>query len=317
MKKDARLISVIVPCYNEELNVDHFYTLLHGVLSKDRHDYELVYVNDGSRDGTLQKLHALAGKDEHVRVLNLSRNFGKEIATTAGIHYAKGDALLMIDADGQHPPELIPEFVKRWEAGAQVVIGVREANQKEGFIKRYGSRVFYSVFNKLTGTRLVPGSTDYRLIDRRVQQEFTRMTERNRITRGLIDWMGFRQEYIPFRANPRHAGEASYSFTKLFTLALNSFVSLSLKPLHLSFYVGLIIMPLSVLLALFSIAEMLVGDPLQLNITGTAYLVILCLFLLGMVLISQGITALYLSHIHTETQNRPLFIVDEKHSYNL
>jgi dolichol-phosphate mannosyltransferase len=150
-----------------------------------------------------------------------------------------------------------------------------------------------------------------------VQDEFVRLTERNRITRGLIDWLGFQQDYVYFRANPRLAGEASYSFSKLFILALNSFVSLSLKPLYLSFYIGLTILPLSILLALFSALEMLAGDPLNLNITGTAYLVILALFLLGMVLVSQGITALYLSHIHTETQNRPLFIIDKQSSSNI
>lgn len=310
MKKKSTLLSVIVPCYNEELNINSFYKSLVRVLDKLPLSYELIYVNDGSQDRTLEKLHRLSAKSKDVRVLNLSRNFGKEVATTAGIRYARGNALVMIDADGQHPAELIPKFVKKWQQGAQVVIGVREGNQKEGFVKKYGSKLFYKLLNKLARTPMVPGSTDYRLIDRAVQAEFILLSERNRNTRGLIDWLGFRQEYVTFQANPRLAGGASYSFSKLLHLALNSFVSLSLKPLYFSFYMGLVILPLSVLLALFSITEMLVGDPLNLHITGTAYLVMLALFLLGMVLISQGITALYLSHIHTETQNRPLYIVD-------
>ncbi len=312
------LVSIVIPSYNEELSVDWLYKALKKTIAADnKHRYELLYVNDGSRDGTLRKLHQLADNDASVRVVNLSRNFGKEIATTAGIYYAQGDAILMLDADGQHPVELIPEFIKKWEAGALVVAGVRETNQKEGFVKKYGSKLFYQMFNGFTGTKLVPGSTDFRLIDRTVQSEFLRLTERSRITRGLIDWLGFKQEYIYFHANPRFAGEASYSFSKLFKLALNSFVSLSLKPLYFAFYTGLIILPLSVLLAIFSAVEMLINDPLHLRITGTAYLVILVLFILGIVLVSQGITALYLSHIHTETQNRPLFITDAKGSVGL
>lgn len=192
----------------------------------------------------------------------------------------------------------------------QVVIGVRKSNQQEGFVKKYGSRLFYRLFRAVTGTRLLAGSTDFHLIDKAVQSEFIRMTERNRITRGLMDWLGFSQDYAYFHANPRLAGEAGYSFPELFVLALNSFVSLSLKPLYFSFYVGLVILPLSVLLALVSGGEMLAHDSFHWHLTGTACLIMLALFLLGTVLVSQGITALYLSHIHTETQNRPLYILN-------
>jgi glycosyltransferase involved in cell wall biosynthesis len=315
MKKTATLVSIVIPCYNESPNIDAFYKILKGQLNLDsEHRYELLYVDDGSHDDTLTKLHALARKDKQVRVVALSRNFGKEIATTAGIHYAKGDAVLMIDADGQYPAELIPEFIRKWENGAQVVIGIRESNQKEGPVKRYGSKLFYKLSNNLTGTQLIPGTTDFRLLDRVVRDEFVRMTERNRVTRSLIDWVGFKQDYIYFQANARMAGEATYDYYKLVQLALNSFVSLSIKPLYFTFYAGLVILPLSVLLAVFSAIEMLIHDPLHLHITGTAYLVMLVLFLLGIVLVSQGVTALYLSHIHTETQNRPLFVTDTRGS---
>jgi glycosyltransferase involved in cell wall biosynthesis len=313
MSTQKKKLSVVIPCYNEGLNVQPFYKELSTHLKSisTNYDYEIIYVNDGSRDNTLEELHAVAQKDKGVIVINLSRNFGKEIATTTGIHYAKGDAIMMIDADGQHPANLIPSFVQKWHDGAQVVIGVRVTNQKEGLIKKYGSKLFYAMFNKFTGTNLVPGSTDFRLIDKTVQAEFVKMTERNRITRGLIDWLGFKHDYIKFKANARMAGEASYSVKKLIQLAMNSFVSLSLAPLYFSVYAGLLVLPLSVAIGLFSIVEMLTGDPLSLNITGTAFLVILILFFVGVLLISQGIIALYLSHIHTETQNRPLFIIDK------
>lgn len=311
----SSLISIVVPCYNEEDNIASFYKHLTTTLAKaSSWRFELIYVNDGSRDNTLAELHKLAKKDKSVKIVNLSRNFGKEIATTAGIHRASGDAIIMIDADGQHPAERIPEFVKKWQAGAQVVIGVRTSNQKEGLVKRYGSKLFYQLFNTMTDAKLIPRSTDYRLIDKSVQSEFVRMTERNRITRGLIDWLGFKQDLVHFKANEREFGEASYSVSKLMKLALDSFVSMSLKPLYFSAYAGAVIMPLTVILFLFSVIEMVAGDPMNLNITGSAYLVMFVLFLTGLLLISQGIMAIYLSHIHTETQNRPLFIIDEANS---
>lgn len=310
-----KLISIIVPCYNEAENVVAFFNIINDVIKSDRQNsYEILYINDGSKDSTLAELHKLSQKHTFVRVLNLSRNFGKEIALTAGLHHAKGDAMIMIDADGQHPAELIPEFIRKWQKGAKVVIGVRESNQKEGPIKRYGSKLFYKLFNGLTDARLVPGSTDFRLIDRVVRGEFVRMTERNRVTRGLIDWLGFEQDYVYFRANERMSGAAGYSLGKLIKLAMDSFVSMSLKPLYFSAYLGLAILPLATLVLIFSIIEMAIGDPLHLHITGSAYLILVSLLLIGMLLVSQGIMALYLSHIHTETQNRPLFIVDETSS---
>lgn len=314
----SKLVSIVIPCYNEGDNIGPFFKQINKVIAADKkRRYEIVYVNDGSNDDTLKRLKKLVAQNKSVRVVSLSRNFGKEVATTAGIHHARGDALLMIDADGQHPPELIPDFIKKWEDGAQIVIGVRVSNQKEGPIKRYGSKLFHALFNKMTGRRLVPGSTDFRLIDRVVQREFMRMTERSRITRGLIDWLGFQQDYIYFDAKERMAGEATYSIDKLVQLALDSFVSLSLKPLYFSLYAGLTVMPLSLLVGVFCLIEMSMGDPLHLGVTGSGYLGLLIVFLVGLLLVSQGITALYLSHIHIETQNRPLFIVDKSSSHGI
>lgn len=307
-------ISVIVPCYNEGTNIVPFYKHLGQVLGELEESgivCDLIYVNDGSSDDTLAKLYQLAKHNPKVKIIDLSRNFGKEVATTAGIHYATGDALIMIDADGQHPVESVPLFIKKWQAGAQVVTGIRKSNQKEGFVKRYGSRIFYYCFDRFTDTKRVPGSTDFRLIDRAVQVEFAKMTERNRVTRGLIDWLGFKQDYVEYHANARMSGDAGYNFTKLLSLALNSSISLSLKPLYFSAYAGAFILPLSILIGVFSAIEMLIGDPLGLNIRASAYLVILILFLVGLLLVSQGIMALYLSRMHAETQNRPLYIVNQ------
>lgn len=313
--RERKELSVVIPVYNEEENIHPVYKELMKVLRKAASSFEVIFVNDGSTDASLKAIHKVADTDSHVRVVSFSRNFGKEIATTAGIQHARGKSILMFDADGQFPAELIPQFLERWRAGAQIVTGVRVSNQKEGMVKRYGSRLFYRIMRQMSDARITPGATDFRLIDRSVQAEFQRFNERRRITRGLIDWVGFREEIIEFSANERLAGQASYKTSKLIKLAMHSFVSLSLAPLYFSGYAGLIITPLALLLGAFVLVEqVLLGDPLGLNFTGTAMLGVLLLFFLGILLISQGLMAMYISHIHTETQGRPLYIVDPHNS---
>jgi glycosyltransferase involved in cell wall biosynthesis len=311
---DTQLLSIVVPVYNERAGIAAFHDSLLHVLRQLPMNTEVIYCDDGSIDGTSDHLQDLASRHKEVKVLALSRNFGKEIATTAGLHAAKGAAVVTLDADGQHPVELIPEFVQKWSNGAKVVIGIRTANQKEGVIKRAGSKLFYGIFAKLTGIRLTAGTSDYRLIDHTVQSEFIRMTERNRITRGLIDWLGYKREYIHYKAKARESGNASYSFKKLLKLAVDSAISLSISPLYITAYIGAIVLPVSTLLGLGMIANYLFGDPLALHATGSAYLIVFVLFLVGILLVSQGIIGLYLSHIHTETQNRPLYVIDRERS---
>jgi dolichol-phosphate mannosyltransferase len=314
-RSKSALISIVAPLYNESGGVEQFHADLTKVLQQSvKLPYEIIYADDGSIDGTLEKVLKLARRDTHVRVAALSRNFGKEIAMTAGIHQARGDAIITIDSDGQHPVELIPDFIARWEAGNKVVAGIRTGNQKEGFVKRQGSRLFYGLFSRMTGLKLTPGLSDFRLIDASVRLEFLRMTERNRITRGIIDWLGYPASYVTFKANSRMAGQAGYSFKKLLKLAIDSVISLSISPLYLAAYLGAVVLPLSLLLGLGMVVNQLIGDPFNLNITGGAYVIVLMLFLIGILLISQGIIGLYLSHIHAETQNRPLYIINKANS---
>lgn len=306
--------------YNESEGADifHYEILLPQIKKSVKNDYEIIYVNDGSRDNTLEILTAIAKKNQHVKVVNLSRNFGKEIATTAGITLSTGAATIIMDGDGQHPPAILGEFLEKWKAGAQVVVGIRSSNQKEGFVKKLGSKAFYRLFNYTSGSQIVPRSTDYRLIDSVVRKEFIKFTERNRITRGLIDWLGFQRDYVTFNSPARLAGEASYKTSQLVRLAMNSFVSLSLKPLFIFGYIGIFITLASLIFGIFILVEqLLMGDPLGLNFTGTALLSILISFLIGLVLTSQGIIAIYLSHVHSQTQERPLFVINENSSINL
>ena len=312
------LLSVVVPLYNERLGLPDFHKSLLASLERSAKDsYEIIYCDDGSTDGSGHIIKDWALKDKHLKLLVLSKNFGKEVATTAGIHQARGQAIITIDADGQHPVELIGDFLDRWRAGSQVVIGLRTENQNAGFAKHWGSKLFYRAFNRFSSLKLVPGSTDFRLIDRVVQADFIKMTEHNRITRGLIDWLGYKRDYIKFAANPRIAGEASYSFKKLLKLAIDSTISLSTSPLYITAYIGAVVLPLSALLGLGMVIDAGLGDPLNLHAKGSAYMVVLLLFLIGILLVSQGIIGLYLSHIHTEAQNRPLFIIDQSNSENL
>jgi glycosyltransferase involved in cell wall biosynthesis len=271
--------------------------------------HEIIFVNDGSTDRSSAIIADIVKSDTSVRELRLTRNFGKEVATTAGIHAASGDAIIMLDADGQHPVDRIPEFVQRWQAGAQVVVG-RRTNRRASTLKRLGSKLFYGAFRRMTGITIDPDTSDFRLIDKQVQAAFNKMTERNRITRGLIDWLGYERTYVEYQENQRMAGTSPYSFRKLFKLAIDSAISLSISPLYLTAYIGAIVLPLATLLGIGMIANYLLSDPLHVHATGGAYLMVLILFLVGILLVSQGIIGLYLSHIHTETQNRPLYIVD-------
>ena len=314
-KVASPLISVVAPVFNEAQGLAAFNKSLQVVLDKYFKDgYEIIYCDDGSTDDTTGLIRDFNAENPRVRLVRLSRNFGKEIATTAGIHEAKGQTVITIDSDGQHPVDLIPRFVERWREGSKVVIGIRTANHKEGLIKHVGSKIFYRLFNRFTGATLIPGSTDFRLIDRAVQRDFVKMTERNRITRGLIDWLGYKRDYIEFKANPRTSGSAGYSFKKLFKLAIDSIISLSISPLYITAYIGAVVLPLSVLLGLFMVVNFILGDPTRLHATGTAYAMVLILFLIGILLVSQGIIGLYLSHIHTETKNRPLYVIDKDRS---
>lgn len=312
-------ISFVIPIYNEEKGFLKFYnSLLLPELKKLKHDYDVILVDDGSRDKSLEIIQDLAAKDKHVKVLAFSRNFGKEVALTAGIREADGDAILTMDADGQQPPKLIHEFVKKWEEGGEIVIGVRGKYEKHGLIAKLGSKLFYMLLGLMGVRDTVPGSTDFRLIDRCVADEYNKLTEHGRITRGLMDWMGFKKVYIDYVYGNRLAGKPSYNFNKLFHLAIDSFISLSATPLVIFGWIGAFITFASLVLGIFVIVEQfIIGDPMGLNWTGTTCLSIFISFLVGLVLVSQAITALYISHIHAETQARPLYIIDRKNSRNL
>lgn len=310
----AKLLSIVVPFHNEALVLPELYAALANVHLPD-YEFEFIFIDDGSRDGGTAFIKKLSETDKRIHFIEFSRNFGKELATTAGLHHARGEAVIMLDADLQHPPALIPKFVEKWQKGSEVVIGVRKSNTKEGFVKRAGSHLFYAISNLISDTPILSRATDYRLLDRKVVDEFKKFSERERITRALVDWLGFRRDTVEFVAPAREKGTPSYNFNKLLGLAIKSFVSHSLFPLKLAGYIGVSIMILSIPLAIFMFLSKYVFTDFY-NFSGTALLAVGILFLVGVVLSCLGLIALYIANIHTEVAGRPLYIVRDTNIKN-
>jgi dolichol-phosphate mannosyltransferase len=308
------LISIVIPVYGEERNIPVLYQRLEEVTRKlPDVGWEYIFVNDGSTDGSYEALKRIAYQDDKVKVIDLSRNFGKEVALTAGVHAVNADAVICMDADLQHPPELIPGIVELWQQGAEIVATIRVSSEKQLFLRRISSRLFYWIMKKISDVEMVSRTTDFRLLDKKVIEAFRQVTERERMFRGVIDWMGFRKSYVEFDAPAREEGAAGYSYAKLWRLALNSVTSFSLLPLRLTGYLGVAIVTGSGLLLVWMlIANYVLGLHL---FTPLAIVVVVNTFLIGIVLMAIGLVALYIGTIHTEVTNRPLYIIREKTNF--
>ncbi len=307
----SKTISIIVPAYNEEKNVPLIAAqIVKTFAALPQYAYEIIFVNDGSTDNTQVAIDTLAANNPSIKTIEFSRNFGKEATTSAGYHYAVGDAVMSVDADLQHPPELIPKFIERWEEGIDVVIGQRTKSPGQSFLKALGSAAFYKLINTISDTPIEPRATDFRLIDRVVIDAFNDLTEHERMTRGLIDWLGFRRSFIEFEAPERVHGEASYSFFKLTKLAITSTVQHSLLPLKLAGYLGMFITFASGVGGIVVFTERyILNDMFNWSISGTAQLAILIIFFVGVILVCLGLIALYIGSIHHEVSGRPLYVV--------
>lgn len=312
----TKRIAVVIPVYREARNLERLYARLTEVTnSLPLLNWDYVFVNDGSPDDSLAVLQCLASRDPHVKVLDLSRNFGKEIALTAGVQNADwADAVICMDADLQHPPDLIPALVQEWQKGAEVVATVRVSIERQPLVRRIGSLLYYWLMSKISGLDMVSQTTDFRLYDRKVVAAFCQATERERMFRGIMDWMGFRKVYVPFRADARIEGEAGYSYAKLWSLAVNSITSFSLLPLRLTGYLGLLITATSGALLAWMLGSYLFTN--EANYTPLAIVVVANTFLIGIVLMAIGMVALYIGTIHTEVVNRPLYLVREKMNFD-
>lgn len=309
-----KTIDVIVPVLNEANNLPILTETILDVWQQLEPSYRLhmVFVNDGSTDTSLDILHDLAKTHKHIEIIDFSRNFGKEAAVTAGLNQSKGDAAILIDADLQHPPDRIPDFIKCWEEGAEVVIGERQ-NQPASLTRRASSWLYYKTLKILTGEAPI-GRSDFRLLDRAVISEFNRLTEHDRMARDLIDWLGFRCAYVEFEANDRANGDPNYSYSHLIHLALTGFMANSLFPLKVAGYLGIFMMVVSLTIGAITFTDRLIlGNQ---NFSGPFMSSILNMFLTSLTLISLGLIALYVGSIKNDTRNRPLYIVrkHEKHA---
>jgi dolichol-phosphate mannosyltransferase len=304
-------VSIVIPIYCEEKNIPALYQRLEAVTAAfpDIH-WEYMFVNDGSFDNSISVLRQLARTDSKVKVIDFSRNFGKEVALTAGVHAVYADAVICMDADLQHPPELIPELIKEWRKGAEVVATIRTSIDKQPLLRRIGSHGYYWLMNKMSSVEMVSQTTDFRLLDKKVIEAFRRVTERERMFRGIIDWMGFKKVFVEFHAGAREEGAPAYSYSKLWHLAINSITSFSLWPLRLAGYLGVFITSTSGLLLAWMLGSYVLGN--QMFYTPLAIVVVANTFLIGIVLIAIGLVALYIGTIHTEVVNRPLYIVRER-----
>jgi len=298
--------SVVVPAYNEEEVLPLSYPRLTAVM-EGLGDYELIFVNDGSRDGTLDMLRQLAAQDARVRVISFSRNFGHQEAVSAGMAASRGDAVVIIDCDLQDPPEVIPEMVQKWQAGAGIVYGQRTRREGETAFKKFTAWAYYRILRALGGQYIPANTGDFRLIDRKVCDTLTRMPEKNRFLRGMAAWSGFHAEPVEFVRDERAAGQTKYSMKKMLKLAGDGITAFSNKPLKfpLSLGIGLLVLSLIYLVAAVVLACTAVWPV-------THVLFALVFALIAALFISLGIFGLYLGRIYDEAKGRPVYIIDEK-----
>jgi len=306
-RAEGALISVVVPVFNEEASIDRFLATVSPLIACLNCRYELVFVDDGSRDGTLEMLRAAKARNPAIVILSLSRNFGKDAEMTAGLDHAKGDAVIPMDVDLQDPPELIGRFIERWRAGEDIVYGVRSSRRSDGPIKRVSAGWFYSLFNLMSPTQIPFNAGDFRLMDRRVVEEVNRLRERSRFMKGLMAWPGFRTEAVEFDRPERAAGKSSWNYWHLWNFALDGITSFSTVPLRLWLYVGAGISFLSFLYAAFIVVHaFIVGR----EVPGYPSLMVAVMFFGGIQLVSIGLVGEYVGRIFLEIKGRPIYIIN-------
>ncbi len=300
------MLSVIVPCYNEEDAIGECHIRLSAVLAGMQIDYEIVYVDDGSRDRTPALLNTLHEGDPHAVIVRLSRNFGHQLAVSAGLEAVRGDAVVLIDADLQDPPALIPEMYALWQAGSHVVYGVRDQRAGESGFKLWTAKVFYRLINRLSDIQIPLDTGDFRLMDRRVVNVLLAMPERHRLLRAMCSWAGFRQTGVPYRRTVRFAGTTKYPLGKMVNLALDGIFSFSTVPLRMLSLLGFGAAFLSLIGIVWALAVRILTSHW---VAGWATLFVGVLFLSGLQMISLGIMGEYLGRVYTEVKQRPLFVV--------
>ena len=300
-------LSVVVPAYNEQEVLPEFHRRLAAVIDNLHVTCEVVYVNDGSRDRTLEIMRSLRAQDDRVSLVDLSRNFGKEVALTAGLDHAVGDAVVVIDADLQDPPEIIPELIAQWRAGFDVVFARRTARDGESLFKKATASAFYRLIQRVSRVEIPADTGDFRLLSRRAVEALKQLREQHRFMKGLFAWIGFPQKAVPYRRDPRFAGDTKWNYWKLWNFALEGITSFTIAPLKIATYVGILVALVSFMFAAFIIYKTIVfGDPVR----GYPSLMVVVLFLGGVQLLSIGVMGEYLGRLFNESKGRPLYFLN-------
>jgi glycosyltransferase involved in cell wall biosynthesis len=307
-RSETALLSVVVPAYDEETVLPEFHRRLSAVLRSVPCQTEIVYVNDGSTDGTLIVIESLKKSDSSVAIVDLSRNFGKEIALTAGLDHASGDAVVVIDADLQDPPELIPELFRYFREGYDVVYAQRISRSGEGILKRSTAHLFYRLIQRVSRVRIPEDTGDFRLLSRRAVESLKRFREQHRFMKGLFAWIGYRQKAVPYHREPRMAGHTKWNYWRLWNFALEGFTSFTIAPLKMATYLGVLTALAAFIYAVQIIYKTLVyGDP----VAGYPSLMVVVLFLGGVQLMTLGVIGEYLGRMFDETKQRPLYFLND------
>ncbi|MFH0865512.1 MAG: glycosyltransferase family 2 protein [Bacteroidota bacterium] len=304
------ILSVVIPAYNEEQNVAPLYQELTAVLKTTGFDYEIIFADDGSRDNTFEEIKKLSAQDPKVSGVSLSRNFGHQVAIMAGLQQAQGDLVVMMDADLQHPPEIIPRLLEEQKKGYDIVNTRRLDAKGTGALKKGSSKMFYGILNRLSDVRIEPAAADFRLLTRKAVDAFLQFEERDRFTRGLISWMGFRQSIIEYTASARHSGKSKYTLKKMLRFGMDGITSFSSKPLRISFYSGFILFIIGLVYAVYAIIRHFSDD----TVPGWTSILVSVLIIGGFQLLSLGIIGEYIARIFNETKARPIYFIKDKTS---
>ena len=304
--------SVIVPLYNEELVIKESYRRLKEVMDSVKENYEIIFMNDGSRDATRDKVEKICSKDEKMKLINFSRNFGHQVAITAGMDLAEGSAIIVIDADLQDPPEVIPKMIEKWKEGYEVVYGKRIKREGDSFFKKYTAKLFYRLLKSMTSVEIPVDTGDFRLIDRKVCDALKSLPERNRYVRGLVSWVGFKQTFVEISRQERFAGETKYPLNKMIKLALDGITSFSYKPLVIAGYLGCLTFSVG-LISLVSVIIKNVAN--HTPILNFSLIISINLFMFGLILAGIGIMGQYIGRIFDESKARPNYIIASTLNY--
>lgn len=303
----SKLISIVVPVYNEEEIVRTTYSRLKEVAGKWEDNYEIIFVNDGSTDHTLRILEEISDNNSPIKVISFSRNFGHQMAFTAGLDYAKGGAVIVIDGDLQDPPEVMTELIQKWKEGYHVVYGKRIKRKGETFFKRITANIYYRLMEKLSDTKIPRDVGDFRLMDRSVVDKIKNMRERHRFIRGMVSWVGFKQTFVEYVRDERVAGETKYPFKKMLRFALDGIFSFSTVPLKIVTQLGFLITLLTFLYIVYIVMNRILGH----GFPGYASIIVSILFLGGIQLLSIGLLGQYIGRTFEEIKSRPLYIVEK------